>query len=61
MKTVYCLRIRPDDKSDWGEPQYYRLKSKRDTDAAFVRIIGGMRTFSYQEKKTDEEAKLLLG
>lgn len=50
MKTVYCLRIRPDDESDWSNPTYYQKRRNRDHDASFNRIIGGIRTHSYEEK-----------
>lgn len=59
MKTVYVLRIRPDDNSEWGEPEYYRSRKERDRTASVNRIIGGIRTHSYEEKKTVEEAASL--
>lgn len=55
LKTVYALRVRPDDNSAWSEPEYYRTKRERDRIAAQNRVLGGIRTHSYQEKKTPEE------
>lgn len=55
MKTVYVLRIRPDDNSEWGEPEYYRTRRERDRTAYVNRIIGGIRTHSYEEKKAPKQ------
>lgn len=60
MKTVYCLRIRPDDSAAWGDPGYYRKRRERDEDAATNRILAGFRTWSYEEKKTAEEYAALF-
>lgn len=49
-KTVYLLRVRDDDQSSWGEPSTYRTRKERDKTAAYCRIIGGLRTHSYEEK-----------
>lgn len=54
-KTVYCLRSRLDDASEWGEPEYYSTRKKRDRVSAMARIIGGARIHSYEEKKTPDE------
>lgn len=59
MKTVYCLRIRPDDNSEWSEATYYRTRKSRDRDGSMNRIMGGMRTHSFEEKKTPEEISAL--
>lgn len=53
-KTVYCLRVRPDDNSDWSEPEYFDSRKERDKVAAKSRILGGIRTHSYQEKVKPE-------
>lgn len=55
MKTVYVLRVRPDDDSSWSEPQYYLRRKERDKTARMNRVLGGIRTHSYEEKKTTEE------
>lgn len=55
LKTVYALRVRPDDESPWSEPFYFRTRRQRDRDASLNRVIGGIRTHSYEEKKTPEE------
>lgn len=60
MKTVYCLRIRVDDNSEWSEADYYRTRKARDECASVNRIIGGFRTHSFEEKKTPEEAEALF-
>lgn len=54
-KTVYVLRVRPDDDSPWGEPEYYRRRKERDELERLNRCLGGIRTHSYEEKKTPEE------
>lgn len=60
MKTVYALRIRMDDKDPWSEPDYFRTRKQRDRAASTNRIIGGIRTHSYEEKKTPEELAALF-
>lgn len=60
MKTVYVLRVRLNDESPWGEPEYYRTRKERDHVAAQNRVLGGIRTHSYQEKKTLEEIEELF-
>lgn len=55
MKTVYALRVRPDDNSPWSEPGYYRTRKERDQTERMNRCLGGIRTHSYEEKKTPEE------
>jgi hypothetical protein len=49
MKTVYCLRIRPDETHPWSEPEYYRTRKERDNIAATNRCLAGIRTHSYEE------------
>ncbi len=60
MRTVYCLRVRFSDDDAWGQPTYYRTKAERDNDARVARIIGSMRTHSYEEKNTAEETAALF-
>lgn len=55
MKTVYVLRVRMCDNEPWGEPTYYRRRSERDKDERMNRVLGGIRTYSYEEKKTPNE------
>lgn len=59
LKTVYVLRTRMSDEERWGEPGYYRKRKDRDKDAAMNRVFGGIRTHSYEEKKTPEEIEEL--
>ena len=54
-KTIYALRIRDNDASDWGEPDYYPTKKARDTAEQYCRIIGGIRTYSYEERVSQDE------
>lgn len=60
MKTVYVLRVRPDDKCNWGNPEYYLTRKERDRIAATNRILAGIRTHSYEEKKTQDEINQLF-
>ena len=57
-KTVYCLRMRPDDNSNWSEPEYYKTRKRRDNAASYCRCLGGFRTHSYEEKLPIEEAEI---
>lgn len=61
LKTVYVLRVRPDDSLPWSEPEYYQTRKERDRVAAMNRVLGGIRTHSYNEKKTFEEVNQLFG
>lgn len=54
LKTVYVLRVRRNDSEPWSQPSYYRSRKERDADARMNRIIGGIRTHSYEEKMTLE-------
>lgn len=54
-KTVYCLRTRLVDSDPWSETAYFMRKKDRDNTAATNRIIGGIRTHSFEERKTDKE------
>jgi hypothetical protein len=54
-KTVYALRLRLTDKDEWGEANYYRTVKERNRAASISRIIGGFRTYSFNEKKSSEE------
>lgn len=60
MKTVYCLRVRLDDQSEWSEPEYYKTRRERDRTGATNRILGGIRTHSFEEKKTPEQISELF-
>lgn len=61
LKTVYCLRVRQGDDEAWGEPGYYLTRRERDKTAAMNRAFGGIRTHSYEEKKTAEEIAEIFG
>lgn len=54
-KLVYCLRVRMDDSAPWSDPEYYRTRRERDRVAATNRILGGIRTHSFEERKTPAE------
>lgn len=60
MKTAYCLTIRLNDDVPWGETEYYRTRKERDHDERYNRCLGGLRTHSFQEKKTPKEFKALF-
>lgn len=60
MRTIYCLRARFDDSQPWGPTHYYRTRKERDKYAATARIWGGIRTHSFEEKKTPEEINQLI-
>ena len=60
MKTIYVLRIRADESEPWSEPEYYRRRKERDRIASMNRILGGIRTHSYEEKKPLEEIEELF-
>lgn len=51
LRTVYCLRIRGDDQELWGQPTRYFSRKERNNDEKMCRIIGGMRTHSYDERR----------
>lgn len=59
LKTVYCLKVRNDESEPWSEPGYYRRRKERDESAMFNRCLGGIRTHSYEEKKTEDEIEEL--
>ena len=48
--TVYMLRTRLTDNAKWSEPKEFATRKERDTVAAECRILGGMRTHSYEMK-----------
>lgn len=58
-KLVYCLRSRLDDSQPWSETSYYRTRRERDKVGAQARIWGGIRTHSFEERKTPEEIEQL--
>lgn len=58
-KTIYVLRIRNSDDDEWGDPAYFLTKKARDRSAMINRILGYVRTYSYEEKKTLEEIENL--
>jgi len=51
-KTLYGLKIRMNDNDQWFETSWFKNKRERDKLASFNRIIGGIRTHSFEEKKT---------
>lgn len=50
QKIIYVLRIRLDESKEWGTPIYYNSRVNRNEAASLNRIIGGLRTWSYQER-----------
>ncbi len=60
LKTVFCMRIRLSDSEPWGETEYFRTRKARDHAGSVNRIIGGIRTHSFEEKKTAEQISELL-
>ena len=52
----YMLRCRRDDNSDWCEPEEFPTRRARDMAGSFARIIGGLRTHSYEEKSVKPRA-----
>jgi hypothetical protein len=51
---AHMLRIRMNDSEPWGKPMPFRSKRERDKEAAFLRCIGGFRTHSWTETKSEE-------
>jgi hypothetical protein len=49
-RTRYVLRTRMSDESQWGPPEYFASRKERDAAAAQCRILGGIRTWSFDEK-----------
>lgn len=58
-KTVYGLKTRFTDNDEWSETEWFKTKVARDRAGSVNRIIGGIRTYSFQEKKTLEEIQKL--
>ena len=44
----YMLRTRLDDESAWSEAEEYPTRGQRDKAARLARVIGGIRTHSYE-------------
>lgn len=59
-KNVYCLRIRRSDSEPWSEPAYFRTSAERNNAERVNRIIGGVRTHSYEESKTPDEIETMV-
>ncbi len=55
-KTIYGIRTRGSDNDSWSEPAFYKTRGERNKVASMNRIIGGIRTHSFEEKITIEEA-----
>ena len=56
LRKVYCLRTRVDDSSEWSDEEVFDRRKERDDVAAEARILGGIRTHSFEryEKGGDE-------
>ena len=50
IKKVYALKTRNNDSESWSEPEYFERKIERDKAASTMRILLGMRTYSYVYK-----------
>lgn len=50
-KLFYMLRVRLADGDPWFEPEEFQTRKQRDTAAAFARVLVGMRTHSYEERR----------
>jgi hypothetical protein len=59
MKTVYALVTRFGDSLPWSPATFFRTRKQRDKCEMQCRIIAGLRTHKYEEKKTAEEAEEL--
>lgn len=55
--TQYVLRIRFDDSEPWGEPTFFETRKERDQAERVNRVLGGIRTWSYEEKVPSTEGK----
>lgn len=55
MRSVFGLRIRPDDKSEWSEAEYYQTRKERDRDERMNRCLAGFRTHAWSENRTEDE------
>jgi hypothetical protein len=53
-RKVYCLRVRPDDQSEWSEASEYSTQKARDSDAYHARILAGYRTHSFERVEVTE-------
>lgn len=60
MKQVYCLQIRLRDSDPWSGPEYFKTRFARDKAEAEARTLGGIRTWTFTEKKTHEEIEKLF-
>jgi hypothetical protein len=52
----YLLRTRKDEAYAWSEPEVFATRKERDQVAAVERIIGRMRTWSYEESDAKKRA-----
>lgn len=50
---AFMLRTRLNDEDEWSEPQAFRTRRERDKAGSFARIIGGIRTHSYEETRAE--------
>jgi hypothetical protein len=55
MYTIFYLRTRFSDDDEWMNPEGFVSRKMRNDAAAHDRIIGGLRTHSYEEKVTKEQ------
>lgn len=50
---AFILRTRVNDDAEWGEPEVFATRRQRDKAASFARIIGGLRTHSFETSKNE--------
>jgi hypothetical protein len=58
-RTVYVLRTRFDESHPWEPPQYFRTRKERNDTERTARCLWGIRTHSFEEKKTPSEIEEL--
>lgn len=54
------MRVRMSDFDEWSEVGYFLTRKERDKVGAMNRILGGIRTHSFEEKKSKEEIESIF-
>lgn len=60
MKKVYCMRVKLSESDEWSDVEYFRTRKERDTSGSMNRILGGVRTYSFEEMKSKEEIESIF-
>jgi len=55
QKTFYMLRVRMSSTEQWSEPEQFLTRRARNAAASFARVIGGIHTHSYEERRAVAE------